>query len=77
MKKTIALLLALVMSLSLLAGCGGGSTPETQAPATQPAAPVAAETVAEAAVAGIGEKGVDLNGKRPDSASPPWTPSSS
>ena len=50
MKKTIALVLTVLMTLSLLAACGGNSTPAaTEAPAAAPA-----ETAAEApALSGI------------------------
>ncbi len=64
MKKSISLILALVMVLSLFTGCGSSDkAPESTA------APVAQETAApneavEAVVAGIGEKGVDLNGAK-------------
>lgn len=67
MKKATALILTLVMLLSLLAGCGTGTTAETQAPAAQEqqaATPAVTEAAAQAAVAGIGEKGVDLNGRK-------------
>lgn len=52
MKKHVALLLALVMTLSL-AACGGGSTAQTQAPAAESkaAAPAAESKAAEAAPA--------------------------
>lgn len=67
MKKSIALILTLVMLLSLFAGCAGSAPAETEAPAAE--APVAeasavTEAAAEAIVAGIGEKGVDLNGAK-------------
>ena len=46
MKKIFALLLAVVMTLGLLAGCGtAAETPDTEAPATE--APVAEEPAAE------------------------------
>ena len=47
MKRSIALLLALMMALSLLAGCGGGSTSTDTAPAAD-AAPAAADDTAAA-----------------------------
>lgn len=61
MKKSIALILALVMVLTMFAGCSGSSssTAETAAAVEETAA-----EVVEAAVAGIGEAGVDLNGKK-------------
>ena len=46
MKKIFALLLAVVMTLGLLAGCGtAAETPDTEAPATE--APAAEEPAAE------------------------------
>ena len=46
MKRSLALLLTLVMSLGLLAGCGtAAETPDTEAPATE--APAAEEPAAE------------------------------
>lgn len=65
MKKSIALILALVMVLSLFVGCSGESakTEETAAP-TEAAVADVTEAAAEAIVAGIGEKGVDLNGAK-------------
>lgn len=65
MKKSISLILALVMVLSLFAGCGGSSDKDvetTAAPVVEET--VGAEDVADAVVAGIGEKGVDLNGAK-------------
>lgn len=62
MKKSIALILALVMVLSLFAGCS--SSTETKNEAAAPAATKAAQEAVEAVVAGIGEPGVDLNGKK-------------
>ena len=50
--KGIALLLAAILTLSLLAGCGSGGTTQTEAPAAAPAAtkaPEAAKTEAPAA----------------------------
>jgi len=43
MKKTLAMLLAVLMVIGLFAGCGGEKAPETQAPATN--APVAQDPV--------------------------------
>ncbi len=50
-QKILALVLALVMVLSLFAGCGGNSAPTTEAPAedTTPAAPPATEPEAQVA----------------------------
>ncbi len=68
MKKMIALFLTLAMALSLLAGCSGGApaaAPATEAPATEaPATEAPAAQAGEAIVAGIGQKGVDLNGAK-------------
>ena len=48
MKKITAIVSSLILSASLLAGCGASSAPApTTAPATTPAATVAAETAAE------------------------------
>ena len=48
MKKITAIVSSLILSASLLAGCGASSAPApTTAPATAPAATVAAETAAE------------------------------
>lgn len=48
MKKITAIVSSLILSASLLVGCGASSTPApTTAPATTPAATVAAETAAE------------------------------
>ena len=48
MKKITAIVSSLILSASLLVGCGASSAPApTTAPATTPAATVAAETVAE------------------------------
>ncbi len=64
MKKSIALILVLVMALSLFAGCGGSDkAPETTAAPAVKEDVVATDAV-EAVVAGIGEKGVDLNGAK-------------
>lgn len=50
MKKITAIVSSLILSASLLVGCGASSTPApTTAPATTPAATVAAETAAETA----------------------------
>ena len=51
MKKAIAALMASALCLTTLAGCGGGSTSTTAAPAATTAAPAAAETTAAAAEA--------------------------
>ena len=49
MKKITAIVSSLILSASLLVGCGASSAPApTTAPATTPAATVAAETAAEA-----------------------------
>ena len=48
MKKITAIVSSLILSASLLVGCGASSAPApTSAPATTPAATVAAETAAE------------------------------
>lgn len=66
MKKSIALILALVMTLTLFTGCSGSSAKTETAAATEAATEAAGvtEAAAEAIVAGIGEKGVDLNGAK-------------
>lgn len=66
MKKSIALILALVMVLSLFAGCGGSGSDDTPETTAAPVAEdnVSTDDVGEAVVAGIGEKGVDLNGAK-------------
>ncbi|MBR3473661.1 MAG: PhnD/SsuA/transferrin family substrate-binding protein [Oscillospiraceae bacterium] len=48
MKKSIAFLLALVLSLTLLCGCGNAPADKTEAPADKTEAPAEAETPAEA-----------------------------
>ncbi len=57
MKKVLSLSLALVLVLGLLAGCGGGETPATDAPVTDaPAtdAPVSAEPAGETVTLKVG-----------------------
>ena len=43
MRKTLAVMLTAAMSLSLLAGCGGSSAPQTTAAPAAPATQAAAE----------------------------------
>ena len=56
MKKQLALLLALGMSVSLLAGCGSSKAPET----TQPAEPTGTETAGTESTGTEGKKVVFL-----------------
>lgn len=73
MKKTFAILLALVMSLSLLTACGGSGAAEPAAP--QPSAsepepgPAPAEGVGEAAEPELGERLADFYGNWQDETS--------
>ena len=69
MKKYISILLAVVLSASLLAGCGGGSGNSEQKPATeakedaaQPEENEAAEPAADAAWTVIPDMGRTLSG---------------
>jgi len=64
MKKLLAILLSLAMLLGLFAGCGAKEAPAAEAPAAAAPAGDVTEAAANAVVAGIGEKGVDLKGAK-------------